>query len=54
MMDILYYMASACLVGGCVGFIFLIVVGIFELINFLTKGKFETAIVNFFSEENYE
>lgn len=53
-MDFLDHMTFVCFAGALIGFIFLIVGGIFEFINYLTKGKFKTAIVNFFSEESDE
>lgn len=54
MMDFLDHMAFVCLVGAIIGFTFLIIGGIFKLIDYLTKGKFSDSIVNFFSEESDE
>ncbi len=53
-MDFLDHMAFVCLVGAIIGFIFLIMGEIFELINYLTKDKFKNFIANFFSEESGE
>lgn len=49
-MDFIDHMAFVCFAGTAIGFLFLIIGGIFELINYLSKGKFENWIVNFFSE----
>lgn len=53
-MEFIDYMVFVCLTGAAIGFVFLIMVGIFELIDYLTKGKFKDAIVNFFEEESDE
>lgn len=52
MMEFIDHMAFVCLTGAAIGFVFLIMAGIFELIDYLTKGKFKDAIVNFFEEES--
>lgn len=54
MMDFIDHMMFVCFSGAAIGFIFLIIGGIFELIDYLTKGKFKNSIVNFFSEESDE
>lgn len=54
MMEFLDSMTFVCLTGAVIGFAFLIMIGIFELIDYLTKGKFKDAIVNFFEEESDE
>lgn len=54
MMEFIDHMAFVCLTGAAIGFAFLIMAGIFELIDCLTKGKFKDAIVNFFEEESDE
>lgn len=53
-MEFIDYMVLVCLTVAAIGFVFLIMVGIFELIDYLTKGKFKDAIVNFFEEESSE
>lgn len=54
MMDFLDHMAFACLSGAAISFVFLIMGGIFELIDYLTKGRFKDAIANFFLKEGGE
>lgn len=54
MMEFIDHMAFVCLIGAAIGFAFLIMAGIFELIDYLTKGKFKDVIVNFFEEESDE
>lgn len=54
MMEFIDHMAFVGLTGAAIGFAFLIMAGIFELIDYLTKGKFKDAIVNFFEEESDE
>ena len=54
MMDFIDHMAFVCFAGAAIGFVFLMFGGIFELIDYLTKGKFKDSIVNFFSEESDE
>lgn len=53
-MDFLDYMTFVCFAGALIGFTLLIIGGIFELVDYLTKGTFKTAIVNFFSKESDE
>ena len=43
-------MTFVCLAGTAISAVFLAIAGIFELINYLTDGKFETWVVNLFSE----
>ena len=50
MMDFIDHMTFVCLSGAAIGFIFLLIGGVFELINFLSKGKFSTWIINLFKE----
>lgn len=54
MMEFLDYMALVCLSLVVLGFAFLIMAGIFELVNYLSKGRFKDALVNFFEEESDE
>ena len=54
MMEFIDHIAFVYLAGAAIGFTFLIIVGIFELIDYLTKDKFKDAIVNFFEEESDE
>ena len=54
MMEFIDHMAFVCLTGAAIGFVFLIMAGIFELIDYLSKGRFKDAIVNFFEEESDE
>lgn len=54
MMEFIDHMAFVCLTGAAIGFAFLILVGILETIDYLSKGKFKDAIVNFFKEESGE
>lgn len=54
MMDFLDHMAFVCFAGAAIGFLFLIMGGIFELIDYPSKGRFKDSIVNFFSEESDE
>lgn len=52
MMEVLDCFAFTCLAGAAIGFIFLVLGGIFELIDYLTEGRFKNCIVNFFLEES--
>lgn len=54
MIEFIDHMAFVCLTGAAIGFAFLIMAGIFELIDYFTKGKFKDAIVNFFEEKSDE
>lgn len=49
-MDFIDHMMFVCLSGAVIGLIFLIMGGIFELIEFLSKGSFSAWIVNLFKE----
>lgn len=51
-MEFIDYITLICLTMAAIGFAFLVTVGIFELINYLSKGKFKNAIVNFFKEDD--
>ena len=51
MMEFLDYMALVCLSWAVMGFAFLIMAGIFELVDYLSKGRSKDALVNFFEEE---
>lgn len=50
MMDFLDHMILVFLSGVVIGLISLIIGGISEFIDYLSKGKFKDAIVNFFKE----
>lgn len=54
MMEFLDHMAFVCLVGATIGFSFLIMAGVFELIDYLSKGKFKDTLINLFEEESDE
>lgn len=54
MMDFVDHMMFVCFAGAAISFIFLVIGGIFEAIDYFTKGKFSDSIVNFFSEESDE
>lgn len=54
MTEFIDHMAFVCLAGAAIGFAFLIAAGIFEFIDYLSKGKFKDTIVNFFKEESGE
>lgn len=49
-MDFIDHMMFVCLSGAVIGLIFLVMGGIFELIEFLSKGRLPTWIVNLFKE----
>lgn len=50
MEEFLDHVMFVCFTGAEVGLIFLIMGGLFELINYLSKGKFYNWIVNLFKE----
>lgn len=50
MTEFLDHMMFVCLAGAAIGLVFLIMGGIFELIEFLSKGKFSTWLINLFQE----
>lgn len=50
MTEFLDHMMFVCFAGAAIGLIFLIMGGIFELIEFLSKGRFSTWVVNLFKE----
>lgn len=54
MMEFLDSITFVCLTGAVIGFTFLIMIGIFELIDYLSKGRFKDALVKFFKEESDE
>ena len=49
-MDFIDHMMFVCLSGAVIGLVFLIMGEIFELIEFLSKGKFSTWLINLFQE----
>lgn len=49
-MDFIDHMIFVCFTGATIGTLFLIIGGTFELINYLSEGKFEDFIVNLFKE----
>lgn len=52
MTDFLEHMAFVCFAGAAIGICFMIVAGIFNLIDYLTKGKFSDMLLNFFDGED--
>ena len=52
MIEFLDCIAFAALLGVAIGILYIIMWGIFELINFLTKGKLIDLILKSFPEEN--
>lgn len=54
MMEFIDNIAFVCLIVAVIGFVFLTMVGIFEFINYLSKGKFKNAVAHFFEEESDE
>lgn len=50
MTEFLDHMMFVCFAGAAIGLVFLIMGGIFELIEFLSKGKFSTWLINLFQE----
>lgn len=52
MTEFLDHMMFVCFAGAAIGLIFLIMGGIFELIDYLSKGKFKESIISFFEESN--
>lgn len=51
-MEFLDYVIFVCFAGAAMGLVFLAAEGLFELINYLTKGKLKDYIVNFFEESD--
>lgn len=52
MIEFLDCIAFVALLGVAIGVLFIIMWGIFELINFLTKGRLIDLILKSFPEEN--
>ena len=52
MIEFLDCIAFVALLGTATGILFIIMWGIFKLINFLTKGKLRDVILKSFPEEN--
>ena len=50
MTDFVDHMIFVCFAGATISIALITVGGLFELINYLTKGKFQDWIVNLFSE----
>ena len=50
MTDFVDHMVFVCFARAAISCTLLIMGGLFELINYLTKGKFQNWIVNLFSE----
>jgi hypothetical protein len=44
------HMIFVCFSGAAIGFMFILLEGIFKVINYLTKGKFEDWVLNLFEE----
>lgn len=53
-MELVNSVTLVCIAGAIIGIIFLTIGSIFELINYLSKGKLKNSIVHFFEEENSE
>ena len=49
-MDCIDHMIFVCFAGAAIGFIFLILGGLFKLIEYFSKGKFSELICKFFEE----
>ena len=50
MIDFIDHMIFVCFTGAAIGIALVTIGGLFELINYLAKGKFQNWIVNLFSE----
>lgn len=48
MMELINEMVIACFIGVAISFTFLIIGSVYELIEFLFKGKFSTWVINLF------
>lgn len=52
MTDFLEHMAFVCFAGAAIGICFMIIAGVLNLIDYLTKGKFSDMLMNFFDEKD--
>lgn len=52
MTDFAEHMAFVCFAGAAIGICFMIIAGVLNLIDYLTKGKFSSILINFFDEKD--